>query len=281
MTFLRVNFASIGLILGTDQVKVEASLPQGLTLSSNDLATLSYQKANHVRLPRAQVRCLLRDASAGDSWLETASVTLDLNVDTQLSVPGWQEARNKQLSFIQAEDRATRRIPFAYERLRGRGNHFIIPYAYVLVSSLLSDAAYSYHGPVVLRHLTVPGWRSGSNRDTRPPPNTTSYLHQQTSFESIDDTGFSTIDSDTRLAYVNDFGIYLAVPLVFHSLSRPVSPYPNEQQFDGNQNQTDDSEGPSSSESSEQSDGEDPFSSIQGKCCLISRIFPLSNRQTT
>jgi len=197
VTFLRVNLASVGLIFGTDQVKVEASLPQGLTLSSNNLATLSYQKVNHVRLPRARVRCLLRDTSVGDSWLETASVTLDLNVDAQLSSPGWQEARNKQLSFIQAEDRATRRIPFAYERLRGRGDHFIAPH--VLVSSLLSGAAYSYHGLVVLRHLTVPGWPS---RDTKAPPNITNNLHQQTSSESIDDTSFSMIDSDTRLAYV-------------------------------------------------------------------------------
>ena len=203
--FLRVNLASVGLIFGTDQVKVEASLPQGFTLSSNDLATLSYQKASHVRLPQARVRCLLRDIPAGDSWLETASVTLDLNVDAQLSSPGWQEARNKQLSFIQAEDRATRRIPFAYERLRGRGDHFIA--SYVLVSSLLLDAAYSHHGLVVLRHLTVPGWPSGSSRDTRPRPNVTSNLHQQTSFESFDDPSFSVFDSDTRLAYVFVFCI--------------------------------------------------------------------------
>jgi len=253
--------------LGTDQVKVEASLPQGLTLSSNDLATLSYQKANHVRLPGARVRCLLRDGSAGENWLETASVTLDLNVDTQLSAPGWQEARSKQLSFIQTEDRATRRIPFAYERLRGRGIHCTT--VYVLVDSLFLEAAYSYHGPVVLRQLTVPGWSSGSNRDIRPLPNATSHLHQQTSFESIDDIKFSTIDSDTRLAYVNVFVIRLTVLSVFHSLSRPVSPYPNGRQFGGNQNQTDDSEGPSSSESSEQSDDEDPFSSVQGKRSLF------------
>ena len=191
--------------MGTDQVKVEASLPQGLTLSSNDLATLSYQKANHVRLPRARVRCLLRDTSARDSWLETASVTLDLNVDAQLSSPGWQEARSKQLLFIRAEDGATRRIPFAYERLRGRGDQFIAPH--VLVNSLLLDAAYSYHGLVVLRHLTVPGWPSQSGRDTKPLPSITNNLHQQTSFESIDDTSFSMIDSDTRLAYVYVFDI--------------------------------------------------------------------------
>lgn len=204
VTFLRVNLASLGLILGTDQVKVEASLPQGLTLSSNDLATLSYQEANHVRIPRASVRCLLRDGPAGESWLETAFVTLDLNIDAQLSKPGWQEARNKQLSFIQTEDRATRRIPFAYERLRGRGNHFVVLNA--LVGSLLLEAGYSYHGPVVLRHLTVPGWRSALNQDTRPLPNTTNHLHQQTSFESIDGTRFSMIDPDTRLAYVDVLG---------------------------------------------------------------------------
>ena len=253
--------------MGTDQVKVEASLPQGLILSSNDLATLSYQKAGHVRLPRAQVRCLLRDPSAGDNWLETAFVTLDLNVDAQISALGWQEARNKQLSFIQAEDRATRRIPFAYERLRGLGDYFIAPY--VLVGSPRLETAYSYHGPVVLCHLTVPGWPSGSNRDARPLPNTTKHLHQQTSFESIDDTRFSIIDSDARLAYVDIFSIYLTTLKIFHSLSRPVSPYPNGRQFDGNQDQTDDSDGPSSPESSEQSDGEDPFSSVPGRCYLL------------
>jgi len=253
--------------LGTDQVKVEASLPQGLTLSSNDLATLSYQKANHIRLPRARVRCLLRDGLAGESWLETAAVMLDLNIDAQLSEPGWQEARNKQLSFIQTEDRATRRIPFAYERLRGQGDHLIS--RYVLVGSLLLEAAYSYHGPVFLRHLTVPGWRSALNRDTRQLPNTANHLHQQTSFESIDNTRFSMLDPDTRLAYVNVLSIRFTVLSVLHSLSRPVSPYPSGGQFDGNQNQTDDSERPSSSESSEQSDDEDPFSSVQGMCCAF------------
>jgi hypothetical protein len=253
--------------LGTDQVKVEASLPQGLTLSSNNLATLSYQKANHVRLPRARVRCLLRETSAGDNWLETASVTLDLNIDAQLSAPGWQEARNKQLSFIQAEDGATRRIPFAYERLPGQGDRFIA--SYVLVGSLLLDAAYSYHGLVVLRHLTVPSWPSRSNRDTKPLPNIINNLHQQTSFESIDDTSFSMMDSDTRLAYVFVFGIGLTMLKVLHSLSRPVSPYPSSRQFSGNQNQTDDSERPSSTESSAQSDEEDPPNSVQGKCYLF------------
>ena len=77
---------------------------------------------------------------------------------------------------------------------------------YVFVSSLLLEAAYSYHGPVVLRHLTVPGWRSALNKDTRSLPNTTNHLHQQTSFESNDSSRFSMIDPDTRLAYVNILG---------------------------------------------------------------------------
>lgn len=76
------------------------------------------------------------------------------------------------------------------------------------------------------------------------------------------------IDSDTRLAYVYVFSISDNTQ-VLHSLSRPVSPYPGGRQVNDNQNQTDDSEGPSSPESSVQSDDRDPPSSAQGKFCLF------------
>jgi hypothetical protein len=106
-TFLKVSLGTVHNVVSLDSSAIILSVPEGLTLDSNDWAGSMYRKVFSVRLPNACIQALVRDR---DEWLEAARLQFDIDMDQYSAPAGWQAGAKAQKDFITKQDHTTGRL---------------------------------------------------------------------------------------------------------------------------------------------------------------------------
>ncbi|EGO25461.1 hypothetical protein SERLADRAFT_415036 [Serpula lacrymans var. lacrymans S7.9] len=118
VTFVKLSLSALNVTFIAGLVGIDLSLPQGLTIHTNDLAGRFYSKIISLRLPSASLRMLLMSGSLKKSWTEVVDCALDLNLDMYNAPPGWESHADAQRDFIHSQDTPTHRARFLFEQLK-------------------------------------------------------------------------------------------------------------------------------------------------------------------
>lgn len=135
---------------------VVVSLPQGIKVSTNDLAADQYRKVISLQVPRMTTKVLVTSHVQGASWLEAGELVADAYADIYSAPVDYLSLNAAQIAFVEEQDRATKRVKRMVAGLRGSSDgNFGAHYMYACptassraeISQTPQDimAVFSYH----------------------------------------------------------------------------------------------------------------------------------------
>ncbi|KAL0573201.1 Macrophage colony-stimulating factor 1 receptor [Marasmius crinis-equi] len=117
LTFLKVKLKGCDVVWKAGNAALHLALPSGLQIDHNDLGGHKYRKLTSVQLPHLSVKAFLRQLD-NSIWLEAGSVMSDLYLDIYSCPVDWQNAAERQATFVEEQDKVTGRAARMFEILR-------------------------------------------------------------------------------------------------------------------------------------------------------------------
>jgi hypothetical protein len=145
VTLLKLSVASVDAAWVAGQSAVVLSVPNGITFTSNDRASLYYRKLLSVRIPSISLKMMLSYGPRRAFWVEAAELLWDAYLDIYLCPRGWKESARAQAAFVQSQDELTGRAKVLFQHFDAQGYCFI-------VTAVLKDV---FADLVVDRHSTL------------------------------------------------------------------------------------------------------------------------------
>lgn len=126
VTFLKLKIASVDATIWNPGSAFNVSLPLGLSLEKNDLATDEYRSMLSVSVPRCDARIMLPPVTKRTTWWEVSALSFDLGLDSFDCPIGWKQSAQAQAAFVLSQDEATNRVAGWYPSRDGAGQWFSI-----------------------------------------------------------------------------------------------------------------------------------------------------------
>lgn len=190
-----------------------ASFPEGIKISTNDLAAESYRKIISLAIPRLSTRLLVTSQVEGSVWLEAAELVADAYVDIYSAPKDYTALNAAQIAYVAEQDAPTGRVTKMVEGLRKEqanltGMPFKLDTSFPTSLSPMVDHVHHQNG-MFLPQPTLPGVGHKGHRPTpKPAKRRTEHDHRfvrrLTPLPDFSDSdgedGMSEIDRDAIVA---------------------------------------------------------------------------------
>jgi len=145
VTFVKTTVGSVEMTWLADRAALVVSLPHGVMVGTNDLGGQHHKKVATLRIPHICVKALLTPSNGMAHWWEAAEVTTGFDLDFYSSPRGYHKLNQDQVTFLEEQDRSTRRFHDMLSPLGVKASHrsrHFIPYSsiHLLISNRRKDS---------------------------------------------------------------------------------------------------------------------------------------------